>query len=123
MTGLTSEELTSIRAMADDFFPDTCTIQTQSSTVDGLDAPDQTSFANTYTNVPCRADPANPRDEFIQTFVKEGAEVLLMSVPYDQAVSTTDRVVYNSLTWNVLNLLETNIGYQTVTRFHISRLT
>lgn len=100
MTVITTAELTAMRAVADDFFPDTCTIQTPTQTVDGTGSPIE-SFADTYTNVACRLDPTGAGDEAVMNLALEGKSTWWLNIKYDQAIDETYQIVHSSTTYQV----------------------
>lgn len=121
MAGLTAQELTDMRTIADDFFPDTCTIQTLTESVDGLGGVTH-SWANTYTGVACRLDPTGiSDDEQIRNLALEGETTWTLNIPYDQAISVENRVVHDSQTYEVRAATDTN-SYRTIRRALLSRV-
>jgi hypothetical protein len=100
MTVISTAELTAMRAIADDFFPDTCTIQVPTSAVDASGSVVET-FANTYTLVPCRLDPTGSGDEAVNNLALQGASSWWLNVPYDQTLDETYQVIHGGVTYQV----------------------
>lgn len=100
MTVITAAELAAMRAVADDFFPDTCTIQTPTASVDATGSPVET-FANTYTGVACRLDPTGAGDERVMNLALEGQSTWWLNIPYDQVIDETYQVVHGGVTYQV----------------------
>jgi len=121
MTALTAKELTDMRTIADDFFPDTCTIQT-ATTSTGAMGGFSNSFANTYTNVACRLDPAgNTGSETLNSLALEGESGWILNIPYDQAIAIGNRIIHSSKTYEVKRVMDTN-SYSTIRRAVLVRV-
>lgn len=121
MTALTSQELADMRAVADDFFPDTCTIQTPTASVDASGSPVET-FANTYTAVACRLDPAGLQGgEVVGNMALEAASSWWLNIPYTQAIDVTYRVVHGGVTYYVKSIW-TGQSYATIRRALLVRV-
>lgn len=121
MTALSAQELTDMRAVADDFFPDTCTIQTLTTSTGAMGGVAQ-SYANTYTGVACRVDPADSRgNETIVNEALEGKSMWTLNIPYDQAIAITDRVVHSSVTYEIISVWDTH-SYSTIRRAAMVRV-
>jgi hypothetical protein len=122
MTALTAQELTDMRAIADDFFPDTCTIQTFTPSVGSAGGASGT-YANTYTGVACRVDPAQnvAGGETIVNEALEGRSMWVLNIPYDQAISISDRVIHSSVTYEVRSVWDTH-SYSTIRRASLTRV-
>lgn len=100
---LSEAELAEIRAAVEESFPDTCTIQTRTETNTKGSVAD--SYANTYTNVPCRLMPVRreAREYEVAGKITMVARFLL-TVPHDQAIAATNRVIHGGLTYEVLGV-------------------
>lgn len=120
MTVLTANELADMRLVSDDFFPDTCTIQTKTAAVDALGGLNPT-YANTYTSVKCRVDPVGMQDELIANLRIEAEQVFWLNIPYDQAITVEDRVIHNSTTYEV-RYVWLNQSYATIRRAIITKV-
>lgn len=120
MTALSSQELTDMRVVADDFFPDTCTIQTVTAAVGAMGGLSD-SFANTYTGVACRLDPAGGGNETLVNEALEAESLWMLNIPYDQAISVTDRVIHSSITYEVRRVMDTH-SYATIRRALLARV-
>jgi len=121
---LTTAELAAMRDHADDFLPDSCTIQTATQTVDSTGNPILT-WADTYTSVACRLDA-------IQGPVIGGGEPAMwgklaqvsdwvLSLKYDQAVTAADRVVYGGVTYYITSA-ETDHTWRTLRRVGLKKV-
>lgn len=102
---LTDQELASMRDTVEAWLPGACTIQTGTDGVDALGAP-TTTYANTYTSVPCRVDPAGEGSEAVRSFALEGVSAWILNIPYDQAISIKMRVVYGGVTYQVRGVID-----------------
>ena len=114
MTVITADELTSMRTFGDDFFPDTCTIQTPTQSVDATGSPIET-FANTYTSVACRVDPANSGSEQVKSLALEGKSSWWLNIPYNQAIDETYQVIHSGVTYQIVFVVDTQ-SYSTIRR-------
>lgn len=120
MTELTTKELTDMRAIADDFFPDTCTIRTPTQTVGALGGLVLT-FADTYTNVACRLDPQGRGSETIVNEALEGKSAWMLNIPFDQAIEITYKVVHDSLEYDIVRINDTH-SFSTIRRALLIRV-
>jgi hypothetical protein len=120
MTALTAQELTDMRLVADDFFPDTCTIQTPTSTVGAMGGI-ANSYANTYTDVACRLDPRGVGGETIVNDALEGKSSWMLNIPYDQDINITYRVVHDSVEYEIARVSDTQ-SYKTIRRALLTRV-
>ena len=119
MTTISAAELAAMRDVADDFLPDTCTIQVLTNTVDSTGSPTQ-SFANTYTGVACRLDPA-AGNEIVRNLALEGESTWWLNIPYSQAIDITYRVVHGGETYEVRAVWDTH-SYSTIRRALLVRV-
>lgn len=117
---VTAQELADMRAIADDYFPDVCTIQTPSSGVDSTGSPTET-FSNTYTNVACRLDPAGGGDELVRALALEGESAWWLNIPYSQAIAITYQVIHSNITYQVKAVWDTH-SYSTIRRALLVRV-
>lgn len=121
MTALSAKELSDMRTVADDFFPDTCTIQTATSSTGAMGGIAD-SYANTYTDVTCRLDPASSEgSEAIVNEALEGRSMWILNIPYDQAIAIGNRVVHSSVTYEVRSVWDTH-SYSTIRRASLVRV-
>jgi hypothetical protein len=120
MTVLTDQELTDMRTIADDFFPDTCTIQTVTVSLGAMGGISN-SYGDTYENVPCRVDPADSGAEGIVNEALEGRSGWWLNIPYDQAIAIEDRVIHSGITYEVRSVRDTN-SYSTIRRAMLERV-
>jgi hypothetical protein len=120
MTELTAQELTDMRTIADDFFPDTCTIQTPTGSTGAMGGI-ANSYANTYTDVSCRLDPQGVGGETIVNEALEGKSAWMLNIPYDQDIDITYRVVHDSKEYEVVRVSDTQ-SYKTIRRALLTRV-
>lgn len=120
MTELSTQELTDMRAIADDFFPDTCTIRTPTQTVGAMGGLVLT-FADTYTNVACRLDPQSGGSETIVNEALEGKSAWILNIPFNQAIEITYKVVHDSLEYDIVRINDTH-SYSTIRRALLTRV-
>ena len=114
-----TQELADLRSVADNYLPDTCTIQTKATTAGAMGGIVE-AYTNTYTNVACRLDPKSGGEAVIN-FTVEGNTVWMLNIPYDQAIAVTDRVVHSSKTYEVKRVVDTN-SYVTIRRAELVRV-
>lgn len=104
MSLLSDAELTEIRDFVEDnVLPSTCTIQvpTETNTKGSV----ATTYANTYTSVPCRIMPArNEGREYVTGEKVTRRATYVLTVPYDQTLDATYRVVIAGDTYEVLGV-------------------
>jgi hypothetical protein len=120
MTALSAQELTDMRTIADDFFPDTCTIQAKTESAGAMGGVSH-SWANTYTGVACRLDPQGFGSEGVRNAALEGQSTFILNIPYDQAISIEDRVVHSGKTYEVVSVWDTH-SYSTIRRAELTRV-
>ncbi len=120
MTELTTQELTDMRVIADDFFPDTCTIQTPTTSVGAMGGIAD-SYANTYTAVPCRLDPQGVGGETVVNEALEGKSSWMLNIPYDQAIDIAYRVIHDSVEYEIVRVSDTQ-SYKTIRRALLARV-
>lgn len=123
MTVITAKEMAEMRSIADDYFPDTCTIQTETEAVDALGGI-TSSWANTHLRVPCRLDPFSGSvagTEAPTNSALEGQTMWTLNIPYDQAISIEMRVVHDSVTYEVAAVWDTQ-SYRTIRRAQLIRV-
>lgn len=115
-----TQELADMRSVADNFLPDTCTIQTKTTTAGAMGGIVEV-YANTYTGVLCRIDPSGGGGESVVNFTIEGQSTWMLNIPYDQAIAITDRVIHDSKTYEVMRVVDTN-SYRTIRRADLVRV-
>lgn len=100
--GLTSEELADMRVTVLDLMPDTCTIQSVSTTKNNIGEAVR-SYSNRDTSIQCRLDPLKGHKEEYGMFggVLQSEGNFVLTVPYDQTMTTTDRVIVDGTTFEV----------------------
>jgi SPP1 family predicted phage head-tail adaptor len=116
---ISAAELAEMRAIADDFFPDTCSIGTVTQGVDATGSPTET-FTNTYTGVACRVDPADG-DEEIRNMALEGESSWWLNIPYDQPIDETYQVIHDGRTYQIKSVWDTQ-SYRTIRRALMIRI-
>jgi len=107
--GLTTAELSGIRADISDLMPDTCTIQKVTYTVDAIGAPAR-SYSTRASGVACRLDP-------VDSITLTGKEVVsaiknyiltegmyVFTLPHDTVINESDRVIHNAITYEVVHV-------------------
>lgn len=113
MTELSAQELADMREMANDFFPDLCSIGVVTQGVDSTGSPTET-FTATYTGVACRVDPADG-DEEIRNMALEGQSSWWLNIAWDQPIDETYQVIHDSRTYQIKNVWDTQ-SYRTIRR-------
>lgn len=97
---LTSRELESMRADIAQLFPDTCNILSVTNTSDGQGNQTETwGTASTY--VPCRVDYNTGKETFTAGAITPYQSAVI-SMAYDETITTANRVQVGALTFNVL---------------------
>ena len=102
---LSTLELTQLRAEAEDYLPDTCTLQTVTRTSDGMGSWTET-YSNTYTSIPCRVWQQTGGERDVAGRMSEVTRWVL-NVPYDQTIDATMRVVHDGKTYQVNDINDT----------------
>ena len=74
-----TQELIDIRNIADDWLPDTCTIQTKATTAGAMGGIVE-AYTATYTLVPCRIDPSGAGSEAVVNFTVEGQSNWVLNI-------------------------------------------
>lgn len=101
--GLTAAELTAIRADINQLMPDTCTIQSVSTSQNNIGEAVR-SYSNRGTAISCRLDPmTGPKEEYgLFGAVLETEGNWILTLPYDQTITVTDRVIKSNTTFEVV---------------------
>jgi len=98
---LSTLELSQLRADANDYLPDVCTLQTPTRAADAYGGWTE-SWPPTHTGVACRlAIMPLGRPEDIDAGQIASATRWLLAVPYNQAIDATMRVVHDGVTYEV----------------------
>lgn len=99
---LTANELADMRTEAASSLPDVCTIRSKTSVADDMGGVSET-YSDTATNVPCRVQAdVLQSTEAIDVAAIKGKNTYTVSLPYNQAVSNTSRIVWSGKTLEVL---------------------
>ena len=105
MTTLSSSDLEYMRSSIELLFPDTCNVLSNSGTADAMGGKTD-AWGTALTSVSCRLDTisgnAISANGGLVSFQK-----LVFSMPHDTAVTTANRIVHSSNTYNVIAV---NIG-------------
>jgi hypothetical protein len=118
---LSIDELAKLRDNAEDWLPDTCTIQTPSGGVDSTGGITLT-FVDTYTNVPCRIDPSTQKGgETVRNFSLEGKSLYTGSFKCTQGLDPSYRVVHSSTTYEIEQVLDNN-SWVTLNRAYLVKV-
>lgn len=105
---LSTQELAQLRADAEDYLPDTCTLQTKTETSDSMGGWTE-SWANTYTSVECRLAPMQSmRVEALEADQLTAASRWILTVHHDQTINVEMRVVHDSVTYEIESLHATH---------------
>ena len=117
---LSTNELVQLRADAGDYFPDTCTILRDTETV--ASTGDITRTAGTVaSSVACRLAPTSYKDQerLVAMQISPGASWWL-SVAHNQDLEHTDRVVIDSMTYEV-GMVESAGSWKTAKRAIVTK--
>lgn len=117
---ISAAELAAMRAVADDYFPDLCTIQTPTQGVDSTGSPIET-FADTYSNVACRLDPTGAGNETVMNLALQGQSTWWLNIAYDQLIDETYRVVHGGVLYHVKSVWAAQ-SYATIRRALLVRV-
>jgi hypothetical protein len=120
MTELTAQELTDMRTIADDFFPDVCAIRTPTITIGAMGGI-TTTWDNTYTDVACRLDPESGGSETIVNLALEGKSTWMLNIPFDQAIDITYKIRHEGVEYDIASIVDTN-SYSTIRRASLIRV-
>jgi hypothetical protein len=120
MTELTTQELTDMRVIADDFFPDVCAIRTPAITIGAMGGI-TTAWDNTYTDVACRLDPESGGSEAVVNLALEGKSTWILNIPFDQAIEIDYKVRHQSLEYDIVRINDTH-SYSTIRRALLTRV-
>lgn len=119
MPTLSAAELADLRSVQADTLPDTCTIQT--ATFTNTKGSVAAGYANTYTAVACRlAGGAGGEQELGLASASEVTHIL--TVGHGQAVGPTDRVVHDSVTYEVVAVENDKASWRTAKRVYLKRV-
>lgn len=116
---LTAGELVDLRAQAEASFDQTCTIQqaTQTNTKGSVEE----SFSNRATGVACRLAPDQRPREYTLGMGRVSVSEFILTIPWDQAIEPSDRVVVSSETYEVLGVADDH-SYRTARRAYLARV-
>lgn len=118
--GLTTAELAGMRDTIELLLPDTCSILSVSETPDG-EGGVSSSWSAVATAIPCRLDVKMGREittgGAVQPYIKT-----MLSMPYDQAITETQRVEHGGLTYAVVAPPNTDQSWIAVKRVELERI-
>ena len=118
---LSTLELSQLRADAEVYLPDTCTLQTVTRTVDSVGGWADT-WADTYTSVACRLSPmVFNQPEKINAAQMSSTTRWVLSVAHDQALNATMRCVHDSATYEIEHVEDTHSN-RTARRAYLRRV-
>lgn len=118
---LSTSELAQLRADAEDYLPDTCTLQTVTRTADSIGGWSE-SWADTYTGVACRIAPQRmSRAEALLGGQLAAVTGWILTLHHDQAIDETMRVVHGGETYEVVQLEDTHSN-RTAKRVQLRRV-
>lgn len=112
---LPTSELSDIRDEAELALPDTCTIQAPTHT--NTKGSVATTYANTYTSVPCRLANRNRINQERELGMGLVAFTdYILTVAFDQAIEPAYRVVHGGVTYEVVTVDNANASWRSVRR-------
>ncbi len=118
--GLTANELSIMRDSIELLLPDTCTILSPTDTPDG-EGGVSTAWGTVGTAIACRVDVKMSRESLtggaIQPYMKTQ-----LSLPYDQTITETHRVVHGGLTYAVIGVPNTDQSWIAVKRVELEKI-
>lgn len=121
MTDLSTQELAQLRTAAENYLSDTCTIRKVTRSDDG-----QGGFTETWSDrasgVACRlASVRSQRSERPEGEQLAAYSRWVLTIPHDQAIEESDRVVHDGETYEVAHLEDTHSN-RTAKRVWLRRL-
>jgi len=102
MTGLTAAELSTMRSTINELLPDTCNILTPTNVNDGQGGI-TTTWGTASASVACRLDKRSGQEQITGGAIRPYTEWML-TLPYDTTITSTQRVVVGSSTFNVISV-------------------
>lgn len=102
MTQLSAADLSQMRDDIEELMPDTCTIQSVTLVSDGQGGMTET-WATAYSSVACRVDFIRGKETLSSGAIQPYTTAML-SLPYDTVITTENRVVHDSVTYNVVSI-------------------
>lgn len=102
MVGLSLSDLTEMRRLILDLLPDTCDILSMTKVSDGQGG-QTTTWAAASSGVACRLDMQQGR-EMVAGGALQPFTSFVLSLPYDTAIATTNRVTHNDVTYAVTSV-------------------
>lgn len=117
---LLDDELAAMRAEAALALPDTCTIQTATET--NTKGSVAVTYANTYTNVPCRLAANSGHSEGVSGEKLTAVAGFILTVAFDQAIAATNRVVMGGVTFEIISVANEVASYRTTRRAYLTRV-
>ena len=116
---LPTAELTALRTVAEGAMQDTCTIQTRTEVK--VKGSVSYTYTDTYTLVKCRLMPAKGSAHESEISDREAAiNLFVLTVPYNQALTETDRVVHQGTTYEVVGPPNADHSYRTARRAYLA---
>lgn len=120
MPTLSSSELAAMRAEQAATLPDTCTIQTATST--STKGSVATSYANTYTSVPCRVAGVGSATERELGMAPTSIVTHVLTVGHAQELNASDRVIHAGVTYEVVAPVGKDASWRTARRAWLKRV-
>jgi len=118
---LSANELAQLRADAEAYLPDTCTIQTATESRTAIGGFTET-FANTYTSVACRLAPIRTdQGERLEGHQIAALGRWILTLHHDQVIAEGDRVIHDSETYEVAHIEDTHSN-RTARRVYLRRV-
>ena len=118
---LDSTDLSGMRDALEQLMPDTCTILSQTNTSDGQGGW-VTTWGTVAVNVKCRIDPGRKEMyERVNGATLQPYSWWWLTLPWNQAIDETYRVVVNGDTYNVVNH-DDNKSWQATTRAVVQKV-
>ena len=118
---LTTPELAGMRTAANVWLPDTCTITRPTASHTASGAP-KNAYSNVATGVAClMGEPSSATAEGVVNQAVGQVVHWPMHFKYDQDIKVTDRVVFGSFTYEVVEVLDSS-SYLITRRAIIARI-
>lgn len=111
--------LAAMREAIAQLLPDTCTVLSVTRTPDGMGGQSET-WGTASANVACRLDMKTGR-ELVTGEALQPYSYYMLSVPYNTAITTADRILHNSVTYAVTSA-NLNQSWQAVKRVQLERI-
>lgn len=117
---LTSAELVAIQDTIEQLLPDTCAILTGTLTSDGMGG-QSTVWGTTVASIACRLDLLRGTENMVAGAIQPFTRWVL-TMPHDATILPAQRVVHNSITYNVVSGVNADASWQASKRCIVEKV-